>query len=504
MKKQLLITMLILAGTAMLNAAARHVGASQTYATVAPALAAAQAGDTIYLHAGLYTGLQLASNVKGTKAQKIVITRFKNDAVSISGGWQFSSIAHIKLYKLKFSATGAEPGRLLNIDYGAGCSTISHNIIIDSCYFLNSTSAYPSSAAKFGGVDTFEIKNCVIKNNTGEGWGFNVAMNGKISGCLWESNNSGALHFKLGSKNVYIQQNLFKSNGGIALELGGSSGAFFCSNATSEAENIHVYSNVFADCFRGISFNSSVNCDVINNVFYKCTSYTMRVTIDSPVYPLLTGNVVKNNIFAFGGSAAFFGYLAGPTAIPANALSFSKNIYYSTTSATFTFNDIYFDNPYWNNVKEVNPLVYNSTNNMFVSASTGDFHLASGSPAIAVGATVSAPTADYYGYLFKSTRSIGAAEFNSTPAGIENVMDVNTFSVFPNPANTEVHFTLKHVIKDNDIIEVIDMVGKQVKTINAAKVKVAMNDYMLDVSDLTNGIYILKINNQKSKMIVQH
>ena len=61
----------------------------------------------------------------------------------------------------------------------------------------------------------------------------------------------------------------------------------------------------------------------------------MRFLTTSAMYPALYGNKVENNLFAFGASA----YFNGGTQ-PANAVSFSKKLYYSILDATFK-------RPYW-------------------------------------------------------------------------------------------------------------------------------------------------------------
>ena len=467
-----------------------NIGPGQTYPNIVGAAAVALPGDTIYLHAGLYSGYQYTAGLSGSKNNWIIITRYKNDIIGISGMWQFSSMAYVKLEKLNFSATVSEPGRLLNIDYGAGCPTISHSIIIDSCSFLNTGDAWPSSAGKFGGVDTFQIKNCIIKNCAGEGWGFNVAMNGTISGCRFENVAGGGFHLKLGSKNVTIQHNILKNCGGYALEVGGSSGNYFCANATSEAENIKVYSNIFTGCNKGISFNSCVNCEFINNTVYQCSSWSFRFTIDSPLFPIMSGNTIKNNIFAFNGWAGFVGYLPGPSAMTTNTAVFSKNIYYHTTNPSFTWADIYFDDPYWNNIKETSPLVYNSTSVFFVNPSLDDFHLDPSSPAIGAGASSTSPTADYYNFLYKTNRSIGAAEYGSVAAGIKNVIDEAYINVYPNPSNGL--FTINWN-KDNTIdqIAIYNALGQLILS-----QRVIGQAAEIDLTQYTKGIYkIIFMNN---------
>jgi hypothetical protein len=168
-------------------------------------------------------------------------------------------------------------------------------------------------------------------------------------------------------------------------------------------KNLKFYSNIIVGGYRGLALSSARDCNVINNTFYNCGQATLRFLTTSSLYPKLSGNRIENNILAFGSSA----YINGGTQ-PADAASFSKNIYYSIINSTF-------NGPYWDaeldSMKDPNPINYGSGTKIFVNGSANDFHLADGSPAIGSGKAETEPGTDFYGNPYSTTsRSIGAIE----------------------------------------------------------------------------------------------
>lgn len=165
----------------------------------------------------------------------------------------------------------------------------------------------------------------------------------------------------------------------VAYELGGDTGApYYCPDDTFEVKNLNFYSNIIIGGYRGLALSSARNCNVINNTFYNCGQATMRFLTTSVLYPVLYENKVENNLFAFGSSA----YFNGGTQ-PANAVTFSNNIYYSILNASFF--GPYWDSPALDAIKDLNPLNFGSNTPMFVNGPGNDFNLLAGSPAIGSG-----------------------------------------------------------------------------------------------------------------------
>jgi hypothetical protein len=412
-----------------------HMGAGQPYANIEAAAAAAQPGDTIFVHQGLYAAYQFVSNWHGAPGRTIVVTRYNADTMGISGSWQFSICSYIRFEHLTFRATAALPGRVFHVENGGSCTTQSHHIEVDSCQFFDCADPQ-NSAFKFGGVDTFLVTHCFFKNGKAGAFDFNACHAGLISENLIEDFVTGG-HIKGGATNITMQRNTFLNasvSTWVAFELGGDTGTqFYCPGSTTEVSDLNFYSNVIIGGYRGLALSSAVNCNVVNNTFYSCGQATLRFLITSNTYPTLAGNKVYNNLFVFGAASA---YINGGD-VQSNAAIMSHNIYYSIANATF--NGPYWDTPQLDSVKEKNALTPGSGVKVLVDTAAHDFHLVPGSPAIAAGIEVDEPKVDYYGNVFKSPRSIGAAEYGSGPAGIAAGMQVRGgMIVYPNPASTAI------------------------------------------------------------------
>ena len=421
----LLIAVLVARGEARML----HIGAGQPYANIEAAAAAALAGDTIAVHAGSYAAYQYVTDLHGTPAQSIVITRYASDAMEISGMWQFSRCSYLAFSKLVFRATPAQPGRLFHIDNGGSCATQSHHIDVDSCSFLD-VSDPANSALKYGGVDFFTVRNCLFRNIAAGAFDFNACHDGSITGNHIEQCATGG-HIKGGASQIRMERNLFlnaAATGWVAFEFGGDTGTqYYCPGSTAEVNDLQFYSNIVVGGYRGLALSSAVHCDVANNTFYECGQATMRFLTTSNTFPALAGNTVRNNIFAFGAASQ---YMNGSLQ-SAGAVTFEGNIYCSTSSAVF--NGPYWDSPALDAIKDPKPLIFASSTPMFVNGVSGDFHLAAGSPAIATGAAGSEPVLDFYGKPFAARRAIGAAEYPSGTSGVET-LSLSTLAVYPNPA----------------------------------------------------------------------
>ncbi len=288
-----------------------HLGPNQPYPNIQAAASVIQPGDTVYLHAGSYAGYQAITDLKGTASDWITITRYQQDAIDISGGWQFISCAYLRFQDLNFKGNAAHPGRLFSIDNGGSCSTQSNHILVDNCSFSNTTAPAASVAFKFAGVDYFEVTNCLFKDIPAcEALAFNTCHNGLVRSNRFENCLSGG-HIKGGASNITLERNLFinaSQSPWVAYELGGDTGApFYCPGDSFEVKNLKFYANIIIGGYRGLALSSAKDCKVINNTFYNCGQATMRFLTTSNFYPTLSGNQVENNLFAFGTSAYFNG-----------------------------------------------------------------------------------------------------------------------------------------------------------------------------------------------------
>ncbi len=468
-----------------------HLGINQPYPNIQAAANAnaIQPGDTVYMHAGLFTGYQFITNLNGSPNHWIVIRAYQPNTISISGTWQFVSCRYLKFEQLTFKGTAAEPGRLFTVDNGGSCNTASRHIIVDHCSFTNVTSPTAIAAFKLAGVDSFEVTNCLFKDFPAcSGMDFNACSEGLIRGNRIENCQTGG-HIKGGGSNITMEQNLFinaSSPTWVAYELGGDTGAqFYCPEDDFEVKNLKFYSNIIVGGYRGLALSSARDCQVRNNTFYQCGQATLRFLTTSTLYPTLSGNIVENNLLAFGTSAYING---GPQ--PAGAASFSHNIYQSTEQSTF--NGPYWDTPDLDAIKDPNPMNFGSTVPMFINASAGDYRLEVGSPAIGSGTLATEPALDFWGQPFSATaRSIGAIE-SPEKVGTKAPFTTQTMRLFPNPAT--------------DFIEIsgVDFEEK-ILIFNALGILVLRteNTHPINVSSLVHGLYVLKAGTRSGKFLKQ-
>ena len=73
---------------------------------------------------------------------------------------------------------------------------------------------------------------------------------------------------------------------------------------------------------------------------------------------------------------------------------------------------------------------------------------------------------------------------------IENINDLRSYNIYPNPATNEI--SIEGLISNNDEIQFLNSIGTTVKA-----TKISQNN-KITVNDLANGIYFIRISNQKN------
>ena len=460
-----------------------NIGPNEIYKNIQSASTIIKPGDTIFVHAGSYKGYQGITGLKGTSKKPIVITRYKNDIHDISGNWQFQSCEYITFKNLNFKANINSTGRLINVDNNGDCSTQSNYIVFDSCSFSDVTDINAITSFKFGGVENFQVTNCIFKNFPNcSAFDFNVCHHGLIKGNYIE-NCQSAGHIKGGASDITMEQNTFvnaSTNGWVVFEFGGDTGPqFYCKNDTFEVKNLRFYSNLIIGGSRGFALSSAQDCKVVNNTFYNCSGATIRLLKTSSLYPLLNNNIVVNNLFAFGSNA----YMNGSTQ-QAGSTFFNNNIYYSLVNTNF--NGPFWDTPEMDLVKENNLILLGKDAVMFVDTTKNNFHLAARSPAIGIGKTVSEPKADNSGFNFNLKRSIGAFEFKvPLTTYLDQLGLIDRITCFPNPSNGTFH--LQSNVKFSSL-EIINELGEIIYQNN-----ICSDNLKIDLTSETKGAYLLKI-----------
>jgi Secretion system C-terminal sorting domain len=99
---------------------------------------------------------------------------------------------------------------------------------------------------------------------------------------------------------------------------------------------------------------------------------------------------------------------------------------------------------------------------------------------------------------FDSALFFKASSFSSTSLKVESIQN-KRFSIYPNPANTSFTIKSNQVREKFKNLKIIDLMGKEVKFFK----EINSNNFSIDVSDVSKGIYIVEIENNDSMIIIE-
>ncbi len=103
--------------------------------------------------------------------------------------------------------------------------------------------------------------------------------------------------------------------------------------------------------------------------------------------------------------------------------------------------------------------------------------------------------------FFDRKSPIVRVRVNAGEVGVnENVVN-NTFSTYPNPANTTVNVSLNYTDSKNTMIKVIDITGAVVSKLNLVGTVNGVSNSTISVEDLSNGVYFIEVSNSNSKEV---
>lgn len=84
--------------------------------------------------------------------------------------------------------------------------------------------------------------------------------------------------------------------------------------------------------------------------------------------------------------------------------------------------------------------------------------------------------------------------------GVEDESAEDKFSVFPNPAIDAINVAISLTNSENTVINVLDISGKVIKTVNVGNVQGEKN-LSIDVQDLSTGVYFVELVNEHNKQV---
>lgn len=385
-------------------------------------------GDLIYVQQGVYNGGMTIVNLKGTPQQDITILADTTGEVIIRGGANAIQFTDANFLNLNGFIFEGQTGNGLNMDDGGTIDTKSEYISIRNCTFRNINATGNNDLLKMSGIDNFEVVNCTFLNGSTGGSGCDMVgchFGGFISN-KFINQGSNAIQAKGGTSDILISRNYFENCGQRTLNLGGSTGlAFFRPiDATYEAADLAVYSNIFIGSVAPICYVGSIRVDVANNTIIRPEKWVIRIlqeTVDPNRFVPCSQGLFRNNLIYQGtlGTETNVGSNTSP-----NEFLFSNNFWYNFQNTMWQGPQI--PTPDQNITKNQDPMFENSTN---------DFKLKIGSPAIGKINDTKEPFTDFFGKNYLLPRSAGAIE-----GGIVSSVDSDDkvdLKIYPNPASNK-------------------------------------------------------------------
>jgi len=495
-------------------------------------------------------GGMLAGSDEGTVISNCVFQEniSNNDAWTGGGGGLYILNAIMDVEGCEFVTNAVTRRR------GAGIFVNTSNVNIMNCIFDDNRANQSTGGGVHMWSDSIPITVTIVDSefkNGSANWGAAVSIYGEpatleMTNCEMKDNeviaNGGAIYSGFGSNSIFADCN-FELN--VATRGGVLSGQndltnftlINCSASRNEARNtggvVHTFSgdSLFLgnpkltihrseffrnDCTEqgGVMNLSDTDLEVRNSLFNDNSNFSptgaggvMSLNTSGPIentYSLMNntfhnnegvvgaviGNwtdstgvselILQNNIFS-GSSSDSYAIEAGTPSVISNGGNMSDDE--SLIALATATNDTHNEAP------------------EFESPSLGIFELQSTSPAIDSGVSMGAPQLDINGNgRIDGAIDKGAYEFGATQTAVEDLeKSIKELKVFPNPTVKQISYTLDNNWSGTVYLEVRTLMGA---VITNQLLNKNSEDYTgtLNVENLTPGLYLLNINNQKESV----
>lgn len=391
-----------------------HVGASHEYATLSAAAAAAGPGDRIVVHSGSYAG-EYVSGLQGTASQPIGIVAASGETPPVFGssgtGLQLSDPVYVLVEGIVVDDC-TDNG--MNIDDGGDYSTPAGPIVIRNVTIRDVGPSGNHDGLKMSGVDDF-----VVYGNTIETWGdggSGIDMVGCHDGLIVGNtlrhtaslSDANGVQAKGGCRNVEIRGNLFENPGSRGVNMGGSTGDdyFRPLGIGYEASEIVVIANVFVGSGAPAAFvGCEGGCLFGHNTIYRPETWVVRILNERPdlVAETRDGRFLYNIVVVDSALRTFIN--VGPDTDP-STFTFDGNLWYHLDDSSFTMGDI--PNDAGLTITQTNALVQQDP--LFGDASSGNFTLGTGSPAVGQAGALAERELDFEEKCYADPAALGAIE----------------------------------------------------------------------------------------------
>ncbi len=322
--------------------------ADEPCATLAAAVAAAQPGTAIRIHAGTYAGDAYVSGLAGTPEAPIWIGGAAGEARPVFEGggvaMQLSAVRWLVVHDLEIRNM-TDNG--LNIDDGGATSDpeATRGVIVRGLSIHDIGTGGNNDCLKLSGVYDFAVRDSEFQRCGGSSAGSAIDQvgchHGLISGNhfhdLQASGNS--VQTKGGSEDVEIYANVFEQGGERAVNMGGSTGFEFFrppldpTAPNAEARDIRVIANVFVGSMSPVALVGCTGCLVANNTMIDPEHWVLRVlqeTASTDVYEFSPSgdSRVIGNLVVYERALVGTVVNVGPGTAP-ETFEFSHNLWYA-------------------------------------------------------------------------------------------------------------------------------------------------------------------------------
>ena len=481
---------------------------TQPWATIQKAANTVVAGDTVFVKAGTYNERVIVQH-SGTNDNYIVFSGFNNEVVTITGTGISWGASWNGLFDLSDKSYVKIQGfTITDADYAGIWTENSHHIIIENNYTFNTFSS---------GIGIWNSSYITIKNNEIE-----LACNDGEQECITVANsnhcevfennvhNNGpgtnggeGIDIKQGSYNIDVFKNeVHHLNNRLGIYTDAwdrhthdiniyqnrihhcsETGLAVASENGGLIENINIYNNIiYQNKYGGIELGDWSDAGftgikpikhikIINNTCYNNGSYEngwgFGIEIDNPNASDIT---IRNNICSRNSAQIAIQQIESIAIVDHN-LFFGNN----DASGTLYGTDSIIGNPF------------------FVDTSLYNFHLLKNSPAIDNGDSLDAPTVDFddISRPFGSDFDIGAYEYHSSSAVLNEIQPGILFTIFPNPCSDKFTVSIKGKSCQQFTLQLFDGKGVLLRKDTYYNVNDNTIEYYTD--GLNSGLYVLTI-----------
>ncbi len=279
-------------------AAELHVGAGQTFASIRPALAAARAGDTIFVHSGLYregnllvgkpvalVGLDRPRLDGGATAEVLTITAsqvtVRGFAVQNGGAASLADLAGIKVHHA--SHVTIEDNRISNCSFGIYLSK-AHDTVVRS----NEIVGIPGQNNEGNGIHAWSCAGLELDRNRVSGQRDGIYLefttDSAITRNLVTDNLRYGLHFMSSHRNTYRGNSFLCNGAGVAV--------MYSHEVRMEA---NLFGRSWGSAAYGLLLKDMADSQIVGNTF---ESNSTAVTMQG-----VTRMTVERNLFRENGWA---------------------------------------------------------------------------------------------------------------------------------------------------------------------------------------------------------